>query len=435
VMVGLKILGPARGVRVRSPPPAFFPKKTDDFTVWRSVRTTVLLHCFSRATLRRCRKSLRKRASTRNTPRLSIDKRTNSRFYQARTFVDGKTVLKSTKTTALPTAFMLAEDWYKRLLRGSVAFGRQHPLDKLNSNPTFAEAFGSYRSTLRTDDKRAYADMKWGPISKFWRTILVQDVTTETFREFFASRRKRDKVKNNTLHKDTMVCRQVLNYCIEKEWIEKLPRIPEIGKIEPNPRPWLTPTEWKHLRLVSERRIKQADNVRTRRQRQDLHDEMIFMVHSMCRVDEVRALRFSDCRLEKNANGDKILLCEVTGKRGTRTVVALAGAASVYERRLKAAKQITEKVFQEHHREAFKELLADAGLRKDAHGFLRTMKSLRATAISFRILNNPELNLTLIARNAGCSTSMIDLFYAKRLTAEMNKEALSVMPRTKKKAV
>jgi hypothetical protein len=36
-----------------------------------------------------------------------------------------------------------------------------------------------------------------------------------------------------------------------------------------------------------------------------------------------------------------------------------------------------------------------------------------------------DANLLLIARNAGTSVSMLDLFYAKRLTAEMHKHELS----------
>ena len=56
------------------------------------------------------------------------------------------------------------------------------------------------------------------------------------------------------------------------------------------------------------------------------------------------------------------------------------------------------------------------------------MKSLRATSISFQLLDNPELNMQGIARNAGTSIQMIDQFYAKRLTAEMHRESLSKLP-------
>jgi hypothetical protein len=146
----------------------------------------------------------------------------------------------------------------------------------------------------------------------------------------------------------------------------------------------------------------------------------------MLRVGELRTLRFHSCRMEKNASGDKLLLCEVTGKRGTRTVVGNAIAALIYERRLKNAKP-ADLMFPHHCRDGFRELLLEAGLREQ-EGFTRNLKSVRATSISTALLQNPELNLTVVARNAGTSIQMIDDFYAKRLTAEMHKDVLSTLP-------
>ena len=230
--------------------------------------------------------------------------------------------------------------------------------------------------------------------------------------------------------------RQILKRALEDGQLGALPIIPKVGEIGQNPRPWLTPSEWRLLVRTSDKRIRGArQNKRLRQQRQDTHDLMLFLVHSMCRVGEVLTLRFRDCRLEKNSDGDKILLCEVSGKRGVRTVVALVGAAAVYERRLKRAKDQDALIFPEHHRDAFRELLEAAHLRKDPKsGFERNYKSLRATSISFRILNNPDLNLQIIARNAGTSVVMIDEFYAKRLTAKMNKDALSAIPKRQARA-
>jgi hypothetical protein len=82
-------------------------------------------------------------------------------------------------------------------------------------------------------------------------------------------------------------------------------------------------------------------------------------------------------------------------------------------------------MFPVHHREALRELLDEAELRTDQKtGEQRNFKSLRATGISFRILASEQPNLLMIARNAGTSASMIDLFYAKRLMAEHGKTAL-----------
>jgi len=83
-------------------------------------------------------------------------------------------------------------------------------------------------------------------------------------------------------------------------------------------------------------------------------------------------------------------------------------------------------VFPEKCRDGFQALLKEAGLLVDAQGFRRNLKSLRATAISFRLLEaGPKANLLMIARAAGTSVQMIDQFYAKRLTAEMYKDDLS----------
>ena len=63
-------------------------------------------------------------------------------------------------------------------------------------------------------------------------------------------------------------------------------------------------------------------------------------------------------------------------------------------------------------------------MHRDGHGFARNFKSLRATAIAFRVLE-PNPDLLMIARQAGTSVAMVDTFYAKRLTAEMHKHELS----------
>jgi len=356
-------------------------------------------------------------------PRLHVQLRSNSKFYQSITHLDGRYQQKSTKVRELPAAFKVAEEWYRRLIRATVV---DHPVAALMHNPTVGELFSAYRLTL-SKSKQDEALKRWGPIALYWRILLVKDIDAQSFREFYTWRR-RQEVGNNTIHKDVTLVRQILKHAIEDNVLSVLPPIPKVGTIETNPRPWLTAAQWKHLMAVSNKRIKSAPNVRTRQQRQDLHDMMVFMVHSMCRVGEMQNVRFQDCRVEKNTDGDKILIAEVTGKRGVRTIVALSGAASVFERR-KKGKDASAMMFPEYHRDAFRELLDAAGLRRDNKGFTRNMKSLRATAISLRILNNPELNLTLLARNAGTSTTMIDTFYAKRLTAEMGKDALTKMAR------
>ncbi len=65
----------------------------------------------------------------------------------------------------------------------------------------------------------------------------------------------------------------------------------------------------------------------------------------MMRVGEMLALRYRDCRVEKNTAGEKILICEVQGKRGGRTVVGRSEAVEIYERRQKQAEDSSPRPF------------------------------------------------------------------------------------------
>jgi integrase len=367
-------------------------------------------------------------------PRLYIQLRQRSRFYQSVVFLDDRKQQKSLQTDQLATAFKLGEQWYRKMLRASVADARQHPFDRLATDATMAELFSSFRLPL-LPKKRAYVDQKWSAIAEFWRTWTVTEVTTQTFKEFYAWRRRRKTPlgtvpTNHTLHKDMMVIRQLLTYAIEEEQISALPLIPKIGKIDTNPRPWLERVEWEHLISTSQARIKEVENNRRlKRFREDLDDFLMFMIESMMRVDEMRALTVGQCRLVPATDDGQLeyLVINVKGKTGHRNVVAGGFAPIVFESRRQGRKP-TDLLWPVHQRDAFRELLIAAGLRTDVFGHTRNLKSIRATAISFRILAQaPTPNLLLIARNAGTSVAMIDQFYARRLTAEMGAQQLSAV--------
>ena len=82
----------------------------------------------------------------------------------------------------------------------------------------------------------------------------------------------------------------------------------------------------------------------------------------------------------------------------------------------------------------FDQLLAIANLKHDPTGEARTLYSLRHTCIMFRLTKGDQVELLTLARNARTSYDMIDRFYAKHLTGEMNIEALQSQrtPRPKK---
>jgi hypothetical protein len=355
-------------------------------------------------------------------PRLYVQLRDDSKWLQAVAFIDGRKRQSSTRTVHLPTAYRLAEDWYTRQLR--VARGEEKRREPL-SIPLMEELFLGWVTELYAK-KRAWVEMKWGPVARFWEARRVSEVTTQTFKEFYRWRRQQKPApKNPTLHQDVVLIRQILKYAVEEQHIPSICAIPSVGMIEPNPRPWLTRQEWEHLSQVSETRIKLASNPRLQQQRVELDNQMVWMINTMMRVDEMRAVRFRDCRITTNAEGHEILLCEVKGKRGIRTVVGRRSARDIFKSLSgKGYRDTNSLIFSTHHRDAFTELLKAAGLHVDGlSGFERNFKSLRCTAISFAVLQG--VDLMWIARNAGTSITMIDNFYARRLSAIMAKDELT----------
>lgn len=352
-------------------------------------------------------------------PRLSLELRSSSRFWQGLAFVGGRTQQKSTGHHELRTAFRMAEGWYRGLLRAT----RTTTDPIATRDDTMGELFQRYAGTLGTP-QRAEADKRWSPIKSFWATIRQDEVGSKTFHEFYRWRRGRNsKLSNHTVHKDVVLVRQLLRYAAEHGLREVMPIVPRFGRIARNPRPWLTPDEWRHLQAVSLTRIGEvADNPRLHRQRQDLHDFMLFMVGTMMRVGEARGVHVQHCT-SVPADFHPRLLVEVRGKTGWRTIVGKVDALIVFENRA-ATRKPEDPLFEHGQRDSFRELLTAAGLRTDAFGTTRNLKSLRATAISLFILDNPKLNLRVVASNAGTSLAMIDTFYAKRLTAEMHVEEL-----------
>ena len=342
--------------------------------------------------------------------RLVVHQRPRSRFYQARCHIDGRLFTNSCKTAELTTAMRIASEWYRSLLRDQQAQYGRHPSKDVD--PTLSEKFADYKRTLK-DAAALHAQWRWNAIHDFWGRKSIHSITPSAFHEFYA-RRRRNNISNHTLHKDVTLIRQILKYCAETELLTSLPIIPRIGKIAHNPRKWLDRVQWEILHKASRLRIEQAtERPRLQRMRQDCHDFMVFMLNSMLRVDELRNLTFGDCRVVENADKQRVLELNVRiSKTGPRSgVLCTAPATFVFDRRVQGHAP-GDKVFPRSCGREFKRLLESADLYRDG-AVTRNLKSLRATSISFRILERADV--AMVAKNAGTSINSINNFYARYL--------------------
>jgi integrase len=249
--------------------------------------------------------------------------------------------------------------------------------------------------------------------------------------EFIEHRRKQNaSITTSTLKKDLTTIRMVMKHAVMRGIVSTLPLFPGahvLGKLERNPRPWFEPREWNQLQAVAQQRIKDEDNPRAKRQRQELLDFITFLHGTCLRVDEARAIRVKDCAVKTRAHSPHPLLRRTMSrtieyleivitksKTGRRVGVARPGAVPVY-RRLADGKKPGDLLFAEHHRDGFRELLIAAGLRSNGFGVTRNLKSMRPTAISHWLLDQPGIDLAWLAANVGTSIAMLNDFYLRRL--------------------
>ena len=163
---------------------------------------------------------------------------------------------------------------------------------------------------------------------------------------------------------------------------------------------------------------------------------ILFMVNTPIRPTDLRVLKHKHIAIVREPN-QFLRLTHPPTKNHSSPVVSMPTTIEVYERikaRHVAAKYENiedvhlfqpdsplnrDYALQQLHRQ-FDFLLEMSALKRDNNGQSRTLYSLRHTAIMLRLINGRGINLLSLARNARTSVEMIDRFYAKHLTAEMN---------------
>lgn len=367
------------------------------------------------------------------------------------------------ETADFRQAAQFAREWFRGLKAGR------------EGAETVQQAADAYVRSIRDDGKRAYHTATFAATKHFWTPgmgrppVCVADITTPKLLEFVEwrqvqsprGRSENTRITSSTLHKDLVTLRQIIKYAVARGVISRVPDFPGVhivGSIENNPQPWLTPAEWEHLIAVAMQRIIEPPNVRTRDQRQELRDFLLFMHGTGLRVDEARALQVRDCTIKvaktapwqsipapaveeaaaygetrgvrgeqieyrrSKAQGEALMQVRLPyvwievreSKTGPRPCQSRAYADAVFKR-LAKDKQPTVLLFREHHRDAFRELLIAAGLRKNKYGRPRNLKCLRPTAISHWLIDKPTIPLQWLATNCGTSITMLQDFYVKRL--------------------
>lgn len=380
---------------------------------------------------------------------LTIYQMAASPFWYARYYEDGKIVRRSLKVAEKKEAIKAAKKVFVEL---------KHR--KMNNLP-FTKASG-FEVCARGLLKENEARMLRGELSKekiqydtarlesdllpHFGKYEVADVDYGVISSYINNLSKPDRpLSINSLKIHLSHIKTILKYAQRMGVITSLPAFPKLKTVD-NARPWFNSGEYGALHSVCRANI--GKTVRVNAQdgsflrnvtiTQELYDLVIFMANSFIRPTDVKVLQHKHVAIVRRGKTYLRLTHPPTKNHGG-PVVTLEMAVEVYDRLLERQKQEgfgkpDDYLFQPQQQNRdyalrnlsrqFDQLLRLANLKESAGGESRTLYSLRHTCIMNRLIKGDNISLLTLARSARTSSEMIDRFYAKHLTAEMNIDQL-----------
>jgi hypothetical protein len=376
---------------------------------------------------------------------LTIYKMAASPFWYARYYEDGKIVRRSLKVADKKEAIKAAKKVFVDL---------KHR--KMNNLP-FTKTSG-FEVCARGLAKENDARFKRGELSKqkvnydagrleadllpHFGKYEIADIDYSVISDYINKLSTPDRpLTINTLKIHLSHIKTILMYAQRVGVITGLPAFPRL-KTTDTARPWFNSTEYSTLHSVCRSRIgtkirvdsKAGKFLRNVEITQEVYDLIIFMTNSFIRPTDIKVLQHKHVAIVRGKDTFLRLTHPPTKSHG-QPIATLERAVVVYEELL--ARQRKEGfgkpddyLFCPHQlnrdyalrdiTRQFDQVLKVAGLKQTANGEARTLYSLRHTCIMFRLINGEGIDTITLARNARTSSEMIDRFYAKHLTGEMN---------------
>lgn len=233
----------------------------------------------------------------------------------------------------------------------------------------------------------------------------------------------------------------ILKYAQRVGVITALPAFPKLKTVD-TARPWFNSQEYSALHAKCRSLIGKKIRVDTKAGKllryvqisEEVYDLIIFMANSFIRPTDIKVLQHKHVAIIRGKDTYLRLTHPPTKGHGS-PVVTMERAVTVYDgilarQREQGFGKPDDYVFCPHQlnrdyalrdiTRQFDQVLKVAGLKETANGEARTLYSLRHTCIMFRLINGDGIDPLTLARSARTSYEMIDRFYAKHLTAEMN---------------
>ena len=376
---------------------------------------------------------------------LTIYQMEASPFWYARYYEDGKIVRRSLKVADKKEAIKAAKKVFVDL---------KHR--KMNKLP-FTKTSG-FEVCARGLAKENEARLKRGELSKqkvqydaarlesdllpHFGKYEVADIDYGVISDYINKLSTADRpLSINTLKIHLSHIKTILKYAQRMGVITSLPAFPRLKTVD-TARPWFNSTEYSALHSVCRSLVGKKLRVDTKAGKflrnveitQECYDLIIFMTNSFIRPTDIKVLKHKHVAVVRGKDTYLRLTHPPTKGHG-QPVVTMERSVLVYDELLKRQREAgfgkpDDYLFCPHQlnrdyalrdiTRQFDQVLKAAGLKETANGEARTLYSLRHTCIMFRLIHGEGIDPITLARSARTSVEMIDRFYAKHLTAEMN---------------
>ena len=380
--------------------------------------------------------------------RLNIVIKVSSRFWIGRTYIDGKSTEKSSKTKDLAKAKKILFKWYQ---------GMEYKRDEgiIIHDIQFNKLFKKYIDERLVNKDTSFTkniNITFNAFFKeFFHNRKINTIVKKTILEYVKwriekFRKLRKKViTKSTLDQDCAMLGGFFTWCYENEYKSKQLRvskrwIKEIKsdvKDEGTSRTYFTIEEYNKLLKNSRRRVKESmekwNNKRYYFDREYLHQFIIFSTHAGTRVGETLNVKWKDVKFNHHKQKNKCnLKIEVSGKTKGRKIYTYFGSYYALEKIKDLFKKYDMKiskddyVFTHNFKRGLNELLKDCNLKyteENGRTLRRDAKSFRNTYISWMLIRGATHEV--IRRNCGTGIGNIEKFYSKHIQIDKFKKQLT----------
>lgn len=371
--------------------------------------------------------------------KLVIFKLNASSYWWVRYYTQKKILKKSTKTEHKQDAIKFAKKFYEDVLL------KERNLLPLSNSPSFERCANELIAEQQQKINRGELNPRLNEndsailnkhLLPFFRLMDIRSITYKHINNYLDDISKH-KLSPSTLKKHTNLINKILKIALRENIIERTPPIPSI-KLDDSPRGWFSNKEYEQLKNTTLNMINERVIVRGHLLTKEMMYLITFMTNTFLRPSDLKILKHRNIEIVRNDNSYLRISTE-SSKTINHPIVSMEYAIGIYEDicglRTKVSKddyvffpEITNRDFaMTTISRLFNEILKTADLKIAPHGEPRTLYSLRHTAIMFRLTMGDHIDLLTLARNARTSVEMIERFYAKPLSAEMNIDKLQSM--------